>query len=173
MPPGTPGFQVVVRSAGRSCAAAVVEQNSAPADISNATLKLINGFVVQGLFPDGRRPIQSNRPRGEAFCVIAVTLLESGKSDYTFTVPISQSVSPKEVDHFLLRIASDRSAFFDMDIAIRDTAERIVWARRIDLHYFMPRSVASEDLRQARANRDKPSANEDDERDGENAAEDE
>jgi hypothetical protein len=80
--------------------------------------------------------------------------LESNKNSYSTTLPISQSIKPKDVDHFLLRIASDRSASFDMEVTIKDASERAVWSKHVVLNYFLPSSVTRRQL-EAAASEDK------------------
>ena len=66
--------------------------------------------------------------------------LEAGKQGYPKPVPISQSLQPGEADHFVVRIASDKSARFDLDLSLKDASGRILPLQAVHLDLFVPRS---------------------------------
>ncbi|OGT60248.1 MAG: hypothetical protein A3E01_15535 [Gammaproteobacteria bacterium RIFCSPHIGHO2_12_FULL_63_22] len=65
--------------------------------------------------------------------------LESGMSGYQKRQAISQQIKPGETDHFLVRIGSDKSAQYDLDVAIADASGKSVWNSKISLDMFVPR----------------------------------
>lgn len=69
-------------------------------------------------------------------------LLEAGKQGYSKPVPISQSLRPGEADHFVVRIASDKSARFDLDLSLKDASGRVLPLQTVHLDLFVPRSQA-------------------------------
>jgi hypothetical protein len=73
--------------------------------------------------------------------------LRAGKSGYVERKAISQEIKPGEVDHFLLRVATDRSSAFDLKVDINDSGGRSLWQGNIDLVAFVPRSGAALALR--------------------------
>lgn len=68
--------------------------------------------------------------------------LKSGKSGYTLRREIAQQIKPGETDHFLLRIATDRSANFQLRVSLHDVKGDIRWTGDVDLQAFVPRSGA-------------------------------
>jgi hypothetical protein len=68
--------------------------------------------------------------------------LTAGKTGYTESCAISQVIKPGEADHFLLRIASDRSARFELTMNIRDVKKRSLWHGDVDMKLFVPRYSA-------------------------------
>ncbi|HLL04571.1 MAG TPA: hypothetical protein VK539_28565 [Myxococcaceae bacterium] len=69
--------------------------------------------------------------------------LRAGKSGYVERRAISQEIKPGQVDHFLLRIATDRSCAFSLRIDINDSGGKSLWQGDIDLAAFVPRSGAA------------------------------
>jgi len=69
-------------------------------------------------------------------------LLEAGKQGYSKPVPISQSLRPGEADHFVVRIASNKSARFDLDLSLKDASGRVLPLQTVHLDLFVPRSQA-------------------------------
>ena len=49
--------------------------------------------------------------------------LEAGRKDYVVRKSISQEIKPGDVDHFLVRVATDRSAQFKLSMEILDAGE--------------------------------------------------
>ncbi|GEM_PF-4345966 len=66
--------------------------------------------------------------------------LEAGKSGYTKYLPLSQEIKPGEVDHFLIRVGTDRSAKFDLRISFRTAGDVELPTKTILLEIFVPRS---------------------------------
>lgn len=57
-------------------------------------------------------------------------------------MPISQSLQPGKADHFVVRIASDKSARFDLALSLKDASGRILPLQDVHLDLFVPRSQA-------------------------------
>lgn len=68
--------------------------------------------------------------------------LEAGKAGYSKPVSISQSIQPGDADHFVLRIASDKSAKFDLDLSLKDAGGKVLPLQTVHLDLFVPRSQA-------------------------------
>jgi hypothetical protein len=68
--------------------------------------------------------------------------LRSGRAGYIERRPIAQEIKPGEVDQFLLRIATDRSASFDLVMSINDVSGRSLWQGNIDMKVLVPRDGA-------------------------------
>jgi hypothetical protein len=68
--------------------------------------------------------------------------LEAGKSNYVQRKSISQEIKPGDVDHFLIRVATDRSASFDFNMEIVAAGGSIVWMGKFDMALLVPRSGA-------------------------------
>ncbi|MAF66866.1 MAG: hypothetical protein CMJ84_14575 [Planctomycetes bacterium] len=66
--------------------------------------------------------------------------LEAGKSGYTELVPISQTVEANSVDHFLLRVATDKSARFDLDFSFRVAGGEELAGESVSMDIFVPRT---------------------------------
>ena len=66
-------------------------------------------------------------------------ILEAGKSDYIEHLPISQSLSSGEVDHFLIRIASDKSSKFNLSLSFKDESGNVIHKEKLYLDIFVPR----------------------------------
>jgi hypothetical protein len=73
--------------------------------------------------------------------------LEPGKKGYTQRKSISQAIKPGEVDHFLLRIATSRSANFLFSMDILDSGGKIAWKGTFDMAVLVPRLGAALALR--------------------------
>jgi hypothetical protein len=69
--------------------------------------------------------------------------LKAGRAGYTERRPIAQEIKPGEVDHFLLRIATDRSASFDLVVDVNDASGTSLWRGGIDMMAFVPRTGAA------------------------------
>jgi hypothetical protein len=68
--------------------------------------------------------------------------LEGGKSNYVQRKSISQEIKPGDVDHFLIKVATDRSASFDFNMEIVAAGGSIVWMGKFDMALLVPRSGA-------------------------------
>jgi hypothetical protein len=68
--------------------------------------------------------------------------LEPGKKGYMQRKSIYQAIKPGEVDHFLLRIATSRSANFKFSLDIMDAGGSIAWNGNFDMSVLVPRSGA-------------------------------
>jgi hypothetical protein len=65
--------------------------------------------------------------------------LKGGKSDFIEHLPISQSLSSGEVDHFLIRIASDKSSKFNLSLSFKDGSDNVIHNEKLYLDIFVPR----------------------------------
>jgi hypothetical protein len=72
--------------------------------------------------------------------------LEPGKKGYTQRRSISQAIKPGEVDHFLLRIATSRSANFKFSMDILYSGGNTAWHGNFDMAVLVPRSGAARAL---------------------------
>lgn len=70
--------------------------------------------------------------------------LEAGKSGYTTRVPIAQKIAAQDVDHFLLRIGTDKSAHFELNISLRRIGGAELAMPPVFLDIFVPRSQSQE-----------------------------
>lgn len=70
------------------------------------------------------------------------TVLEAGKSDETRIIPISQVIKPGEADHFLIQLAANQSARFDLNVTVYDADRQIAAQQPVHLNLFVPRSEA-------------------------------
>jgi hypothetical protein len=66
--------------------------------------------------------------------------LKSGEFGYTKRLPISQKIGPGEVDHFLVRVATDKSSQFDLAFSFRATSGAELSGSAVLLDIFVPRS---------------------------------
>lgn len=66
--------------------------------------------------------------------------LKAGESNNTNYLPISQEIKPGESDHFLIRVASDKSARFDLTFSFLTTGGKEIPGREVVLDLFVPRS---------------------------------
>lgn len=73
--------------------------------------------------------------------------LKAGKSGYVVTRDLSQEIKPGQTDHFLLRVATDKSSNFQLKLSIKDTKGNNRWSGHVDMEAFVPRSGASLALR--------------------------
>jgi hypothetical protein len=79
-------------------------------------------------------------------------LLPAGVAPYIARIPISQVVDAGGVDHFLVRVASDRSAHFDFKVELKTVEGQIIPGGQFILDMFVPRSAAGAAVaRRARA----------------------
>jgi hypothetical protein len=67
-------------------------------------------------------------------------LLKAGLSSYTKRLPISQEIKQGESDHFLIRVASDKSAQFNLAFSFRVTGGMEIHSNEVILDMFVPRS---------------------------------
>jgi len=67
--------------------------------------------------------------------------LPAGKANYKINVPISQVIPPGMTDHFLLRIATDKSAHFNLRVSLYDTEEKTLAESDVDLRTVVPRGT--------------------------------
>ena len=65
--------------------------------------------------------------------------LEAGKSDYKKYIPISQYLRPGEVDHFLIRIASDKSSKSNLSLSFIDESGNVIHKEKLYLDIVVPR----------------------------------
>ncbi|MGH1451327.1 MAG: hypothetical protein ACRBBM_18130 [Pseudomonadaceae bacterium] len=70
--------------------------------------------------------------------------LEAGKYGYTKEIDISQAIKPSEFDHFLLKVATDKYADFDIDLKILSLSGHEFVKEDIGLTIFVPKSEASD-----------------------------
>ena len=70
--------------------------------------------------------------------------LEAGKENYTLDVPISQGLKAGDFDNFLIKIATNKSAEFELSVLIKTIGGREIRAGDMKLSFFVPRSVASD-----------------------------
>ena len=71
-----------------------------------------------------------------------VFALTAGKSPDTILVPISHVVKSGEADQFLLRLASDKSAHYELKLGVRLIDGRQLPGQNVVLDVFVPRSMA-------------------------------
>lgn len=74
-------------------------------------------------------------------------MLEVEKGRYVIRVPIAQEIKPGETDHFLLNIAGDKSARFDLRVSLRETNGISLPNKNVSLDLFKPHSEARRTLR--------------------------
>lgn len=68
--------------------------------------------------------------------------LKAGVTGQSQHVPVSQTIKPGEADHFVFRIAADKSARFDLGLSLRDAGGAIIPLQDVHLDLFVPRSQA-------------------------------
>lgn len=73
--------------------------------------------------------------------------LAAGKSGYSTSKSISQEIKPGDTDHFLLRIATDKSSAFKIKLRINDARGDVRWSGSADMQLFVPRSGSALALR--------------------------
>jgi hypothetical protein len=66
--------------------------------------------------------------------------LEAGKAGYVKRFPIAQKIAAGDVDHFLVRVGTDKSAHFELSIAFRGVGGVELAAPPVSLDVFVPRS---------------------------------
>jgi hypothetical protein len=67
--------------------------------------------------------------------------LEAGHQGYSLNVPISNFLRPNEPDRFLVKVSSNKSAFFDFEAAVDFTDATHINLGRVELDYFRPKGV--------------------------------
>jgi hypothetical protein len=60
----------------------------------------------------------------------------------TVHVPIAHSLKPGAADHFLFRVASDKSAHYEAKVSIHSIDGQLVLEQKLVLDIFIPRSAA-------------------------------
>jgi hypothetical protein len=68
--------------------------------------------------------------------------LAAGKSNYTQRESISQQIKPGEGDNFSIKLASDRSASFDLDMDILAVNGSVAWTGSFNIALLIPKSGA-------------------------------
>lgn len=71
-------------------------------------------------------------------------MLEVQKGKYIVSLPTSQEIKPGETDHFVIQIASDKSAHFDLRITFKETSGTTLLGKNLFIDIFRPRSDARE-----------------------------
>jgi hypothetical protein len=66
--------------------------------------------------------------------------LEAGRSGYTTRVPTSQVVEAASVDNFLMRIATDKTARFDLNVSLRINGGEELAGGAVTMEIFVPRT---------------------------------
>lgn len=66
--------------------------------------------------------------------------LQAGRSGYTQHLSLAQEIKPGSSDHFLFRMASDKSALFHLTFSFRAVDEREIQSRKAILDIFVSRS---------------------------------
>jgi len=74
--------------------------------------------------------------------------LEAGKEDYVLNIPLAQSIKPGEIDHFLVRVATNKSAVFDINMKMIDTGGNVISNENVNLDIIIPRPKRTRDIRQ-------------------------
>lgn len=70
--------------------------------------------------------------------------LSAGKKGYTATVPVSQAIEPGKVDHFTIKVSSDKSAAFVLKYHTRALSDIDLPGETLKLSMFIPRSSAEQ-----------------------------
>jgi hypothetical protein len=73
--------------------------------------------------------------------------LEAGKSNVVQTIPIQQLIKAGDGDNFEFRLATDRSARFDLAIALSPVGGAPLPASEVSVEVFVPRTQAAFALR--------------------------
>jgi hypothetical protein len=68
--------------------------------------------------------------------------LTAGKAPETHRIPISHNLKAGEADHFLVRVASDKSAHYELTLRIRRIDGEFLPEQKVILDLFVPRSAA-------------------------------
>lgn len=68
--------------------------------------------------------------------------LPAGKKNYVASVSVSQVIKPGETDHFLIRVASDKSASFKLKYNAKEVSNIYLGGQLLSLKLFVPRSGA-------------------------------
>jgi hypothetical protein len=68
--------------------------------------------------------------------------LEAGKKDYKKRISVSHSLKPGEVEHFVVRVGTNKSAKFDLNFELVDVNGTFIPSEDIDLDIFVLRSSA-------------------------------
>jgi hypothetical protein len=66
--------------------------------------------------------------------------LKAGEAGYTTRIPISEKVNPGDVDHFLIRIGTDKSATFNLAFSFLSEPVVTLPSTQVLLSVFVPRS---------------------------------
>lgn len=70
--------------------------------------------------------------------------LEAGKYGYTKEINISQAIKPSEFDHFLLKVATDKYADFDINLKVVSLSGHEFVKEDMGLTIFVPKSEAGD-----------------------------
>jgi hypothetical protein len=68
--------------------------------------------------------------------------LTAGKAPAALRIPIAQNLKPGEADQFLLRVASDKSAHYELKLSLRCMDGQQLPAQKLLLDVFVPRTAA-------------------------------
>ncbi|MFT3721737.1 hypothetical protein [Pseudorhodoferax sp.] len=66
----------------------------------------------------------------------------AGKSNYVASVPVSQEVKPGATDHFLIRVATDKSSSFKLKYRAKELSNILQGEQLLSLRLFVPRAGA-------------------------------
>ena len=66
--------------------------------------------------------------------------LKAGEAGYTTRIPVSEEVKPGDVDHFLIRIGTDKSATFNLAVSFLSKPDVSLPPTQVLLSVFVPRS---------------------------------
>lgn len=69
--------------------------------------------------------------------------LEAGRANYEKTLPISQYSKPGQPDSFFIRVGTDKSASFDLEVSFRTNGGVEVARKHVRLDIFVPRTDES------------------------------
>jgi hypothetical protein len=124
-----------------------------PELLENEEVVEILGEIVYGP-PDRRKTLQFNSTvalqlhSGHAvppsFTYNVCIKRDSGRT--TYRIPISQAIRPGEADHFLLRIASDKSSKYRIHLVLKSIEGEKIAERDLCLAIFVPRSGTTASL---------------------------
>jgi hypothetical protein len=66
--------------------------------------------------------------------------LKAGEAGYSKRIPISEAVKPGDVEHFLIRIGTDKSASFDLAFSFTAKPTTLKQSTAVGISIFVPRS---------------------------------
>jgi hypothetical protein len=82
--------------------------------------------------------------------------LTAGKAPDTVRVPVAHNLKPGEADQFLLRVASDKSARYELKVSLRRIDDQSLPEQKLVLDVFVPRSGAKRVVKVGAPKEDKP-----------------